>query len=59
MYGLSQATYFHGMLVNRESLPAATISLERTDLFLYISHFTIANWRHSADLKFSNLLKIQ
>ncbi len=26
IYGLSQATYFHRMLVNRESLPAATIS---------------------------------
>jgi hypothetical protein len=38
---LSQATYFHRMLVNIGSLPAATISLGRADLFLPISHFTM------------------
>jgi hypothetical protein len=31
------------MLVNRWSLPAATISLEKADLFLAISQFIIAN----------------
>jgi len=40
---LSQATYFHHMVVKRGSLPAATVvSLGRANLFLPISQFTIA-----------------
>ena len=39
---LSQATYFHHMVVKSGSLPAATVSLGRANLFLPISQFTIA-----------------
>ena len=38
---LSQATYFHHMVVNKWSLPAATVSLERADLFLPISNLQL------------------
>jgi len=59
IYRQSQATNFQGLQVGWWSLPAATISLGRADLFLSIFQIIIASWRHYADLNFSNVLKIQ